>query len=57
MEGAEGIQMGARFVCSAESPVHVDRMKTAQEIVEETVAAFFKIAGRMGGMGAGPVFG
>ena len=128
--GAEGIQMGTRFVCSAESPVHanykqaivdaretgtwvlnkkatpciralksqrteayvaeglmppdalqgikrlyfegdmeaapalagqsaglIDRVKTAQEIIDETVAQFFEIAGRMGGRGAGRSFG
>lgn len=128
--GAEGIQMGTRFVCSAESPVHanfkqaivdaretgtwvlnkkatpciralkskrteawvaeglmppgalqgikslyfdgdmeaapalagqsaglIDRVMTAQDIVEQTVAEFFAIAGRMGGLAAGRQFG
>ena len=128
--GAEGIQMGTRFVCSVESPVHanfkqaivdaretgtwminkkstpciralksrrteayvaeglmppdalqgikslyfdgdmeaapalagqsaglIDRVMTAQEIVDQTVTEFFAIAGRMGGLATGRQFG
>jgi len=128
--GAEGIQMGTRFVCSAESPVHdnfkqaivdaretgtwvlnkkgtpcirslksrrteayvaeglmppdalkgiknlyfdgdmeaapalagqsaglIDRVKTAQQIIEDTVAEFMAIAARMGGLAQERRFG
>jgi enoyl-[acyl-carrier protein] reductase II len=128
--GAEGIQMGTRFVCSVESPVHanfkqaivnaretgtwvlnkkgtpciralksrrteayvaeglmppdalkgilslyfdgdmeaapalagqsaglIDRVKTAQQIIDDTVAEFFAISARLGALGAARSFG
>jgi enoyl-[acyl-carrier protein] reductase II len=49
--------MEAAPALAGQSAGLIDRVMTAQEIVEQTVAEFFAIAGRMGGLAAGRQFG
>ena len=49
--------MEAAPALAGQSAGLIDRVKSAQEIIEDTVAQFFAIAGRLGGLAAAGDFG
>ena len=52
-----GGDMEAAPALAGQSAGLIDSIKTAQEIIDETVAGFFEIAQRLGGLAAGRQFG
>jgi enoyl-[acyl-carrier protein] reductase II len=49
--------MEAAPALAGQSAGLIDEVKSAQQIIEQTVAQFFAIAGRLGGLAAAKAFG
>ena len=49
--------MEAAPALAGQSAGLIDAVKSAQQIIEETVAQFFAITGRLGGLASGQSFG